>query len=167
MRMATPVHLTDEQRAVLQRWARGRSIPYRLVLRARIVLEAAAGHSNRTIAERLDTDPHTVGRWRQRFLANGLDGLMRDAPRPGRRRDDDLRRRIAAALATPKDDRQSARALARVLGVSASTVLRIAREAAVDEGAKLAAPVGAGSPNTTSPLLSIPAEAAALPTPST
>jgi transposase len=130
MRSAATVRLTDEQRQVLQRWARGRSLPYRLVLRARIILEAAAGYSNRTIGERLDSDPHTVGRWRQRFLAKGLEGLMKDAPRPGRRRDASLRARIAEALAGQDSKRQSARALARSLGVSASTVLRIAREQA-------------------------------------
>jgi transposase len=51
-------------------------------MRSRIVLLAAEGNSNKVIAARLHTIPHTVGKWRRRYLEFGLDGLL-DEPRPG------------------------------------------------------------------------------------
>jgi SRSO17 transposase len=42
--VAKPITLTDEQRAALTKWSRGRSTPARLVLRAQIVLAADDGH---------------------------------------------------------------------------------------------------------------------------
>jgi transposase len=54
------------------------------VLRARIVLLAADGHTDLKIAERLGVVPRTTARWRARFLKEGVAGLERDAPRPGR-----------------------------------------------------------------------------------
>ena len=51
MRVAAPVVLDPEQRTALERMARQRSLPLRLVERARIVLLAAEGLENRQIAE--------------------------------------------------------------------------------------------------------------------
>ena len=84
MRVAPKVVLTDEQRTVLQRWARGRTTPARLVRRARIVLLAAEGRENLEIAEELDVERTIVGRWRRRFAAKGSAGIEKDAPRGGR-----------------------------------------------------------------------------------
>ena len=53
-------------------------------MRARIVLLAAQGISDKDIAEKLDTDRRVCARWRARFLAAGVDGLLQDASRPGR-----------------------------------------------------------------------------------
>jgi transposase len=55
------------------------------VTRARIVLLAAAGWTNRAIARKLGLAPNTVTKWRKRFWREGLDGL-RDRKRPGRPR---------------------------------------------------------------------------------
>ena len=84
MRVAPAVVITD-QRAVLQRWARGRSTPARLVLRAKIVLLAAEGKQNRQIAEELGISRQMAGLWRHRFIEQGLKGIEKDAPRGGRR----------------------------------------------------------------------------------
>jgi len=84
MRVAAKVVLTGEQRAELERLARGRRTQARLVLRARVVLLAAEGHPDLEIAERLKVVPRTPARWRARFLKLGVAGLERDAARPGR-----------------------------------------------------------------------------------
>jgi transposase len=82
--VAPKITLTDEDRQTLERWSRGRSIPARQVLRAQIVLLAAEGKDNQSIAAELDTDRLLVGRWRKRFAERGLAGIEKDAPRGGR-----------------------------------------------------------------------------------
>jgi transposase len=59
--------------------------PYRMVMRARIVLLAAGGTANSAIAGRLGICEDTARKWRRRYCEQGLDGLA-DAPRPGRPR---------------------------------------------------------------------------------
>ena len=61
MRRATAISLDDHERLTLARWARGRSTPARLVLRARIVLAAADGASNAGIARDLAVCEDTGG----------------------------------------------------------------------------------------------------------
>jgi len=68
MRIAPQVVLTREQRAKLEVYARGRSTPVRVVLRARIVLLAAEGKQDLKIAHLLSIVPRTAARWRSRFL---------------------------------------------------------------------------------------------------
>lgn len=84
MRIAPVITLTDEDRQTLQRWARGRTTPARLVLRAAIVLAAAEGKENQAIADDLGTNRMLVGKWRNRFASGGLAGIEKDAPRGGR-----------------------------------------------------------------------------------
>lgn len=84
MRRAITIQVSDSERKTLEQWARGRSTPARLVLRAKIVLAAVAGRENREIATEYGTAPHTVARWRKRFAEQSLPGLEKDAPRPGR-----------------------------------------------------------------------------------
>jgi transposase len=84
MRIAPQVVLTIDQRTKLETYARGRRIPARLVLRAKIVLLAAADKQDIEIASLLLIMPRTAARWRSRFLRNGIAGLEHDAPRPGR-----------------------------------------------------------------------------------
>jgi transposase len=84
MRVAPAVELTDEQRQILEQWARGRSLPARQVERAKIVLLSAAGLQDLEIAAELRISNQKAARWRKRFLQAGLQGLEKDAPRPGR-----------------------------------------------------------------------------------
>jgi transposase len=84
MRVAQVVVISDEDRRELRRWSRGRSVPARLVLRAKIVLLAAAGKLNKQIAAELGTGMKTVCQWRNRFVKAGLAGIAKDAPRGGR-----------------------------------------------------------------------------------
>lgn len=84
MRVAPAISLSEEARLRLEKLARGRSTPLRVVQRSRIVLLAADGLQNKQIADRMDVAPRMVALWRDRFLALGVDGLLRDASRPGR-----------------------------------------------------------------------------------
>ncbi|MGQ4599253.1 helix-turn-helix domain-containing protein [Nocardia sp. R6R-6] len=76
------VVLTDEERQTLQRWARRAKSSQALAQRCRIVLGCAAGKSNKEVAVELGIWPQTVGKWRNRFVARGMEGLV-DEPRPG------------------------------------------------------------------------------------
>ena len=77
--------LTADQRAELEARARRYTSPYRDVIRAKIVLMAAAGLDNDEIAARLDTSRVIVSKWRKRYFDEGLLGLE-ERPRGGRPR---------------------------------------------------------------------------------
>ena len=77
------VTLSAEDRVELEARARRYTLPYRDVVRAKIVLMAAAGLDNDEIAARLDTRREIVSKWRKRFFEHGLPGLE-ERPRGGR-----------------------------------------------------------------------------------
>jgi transposase len=79
------IRLRASQRRALKRVARSQATPHRQVVRARIVLDAAAGLPSALIARRVGVTPNTVRKWRKRFCTHGSAGL-RDRPRPGRPR---------------------------------------------------------------------------------
>jgi transposase len=79
------VRLQASERKLLKRLVRTPTAQYRQVLRAKIVLAAAAGLTNAHIARRLGMTPNTVRKWRKRFIAQGLAGLA-DRKRCGRPR---------------------------------------------------------------------------------
>jgi len=125
------VIISPSERTTLEQWARRRTTAQGLAQRARIILACAAGRSTPAIASELRITRQTVGRWRQRFAARRLDGLV-DEPRPGAPRritDAKVEQVIADTLeTTPRDATQwSTRALAKQAGLSHSTVGRIWR----------------------------------------
>ncbi len=79
------ITLGASQRRWLKALTRQGTAEHRQVTRARIVLLASAGWANRGIARKLGLAPNTVGKWRKRFFAEGVDGLG-DRKRPGRPR---------------------------------------------------------------------------------
>jgi transposase len=84
MRVAQPIVVSEHARRKLEQQARGRSTAARVVLRSRIVLLASDGLRNKQIAKTLRVTPRMVALWRGRFLEQGIEGLLKDAPRPGR-----------------------------------------------------------------------------------
>src|SRR5690349_24658702 len=96
--------LTSDERAELERLARARTAPARLVERARIVLGAADGRPVGQIARELNVSRPTISAWVRRFNDGGLAALE-DRPRLGRPPTYDADRRaavLAAALTDPK-----------------------------------------------------------------
>lgn len=83
--IARPVSLTSEAHARLESLVRAHSTPQALAFRCRLILRIAAPDhpSNLHVATEMACERHTVGRWRQRYLAHGFQGLQ-DAPRAGR-----------------------------------------------------------------------------------
>ena len=134
MRVAVTITLADEERAELQRLARGRSVEARLVLRAKIVLAAAEGKENQRIAEELGTLRKTVGLWRKRYAEHRLAGIKKDAPRGGRpaTAKQELAPQIVKITTTqkpPHATQWSTRTLAKHLGTNPEMVRRVWQEA--------------------------------------
>ena len=75
--------VTEEEARAVERLARSRTAPARLVERARIVWLARQGWRVPAIARAARRSEQTVRRWIERFNALGLDGLA-DAARTGR-----------------------------------------------------------------------------------
>ena len=86
MRVAKPVELDADDDRRLRILSKRKRIEARVQMRARLVLLAGPGMSDKDIAAKLDTDRRVAARWRARFLGSGVDGLLRDASRPGRPR---------------------------------------------------------------------------------
>jgi transposase len=129
---AVSITLSEADRTMLQNWTRRRSTAQALALRARIVLACAEpGITNREVGARLEVCEMTVSKWRRRFAALGVDGLV-DAPRSGAPRtilDDQVERVIVTTLeSVPKNATHwSTRTLAREMGMSQSAISRIWR----------------------------------------
>jgi len=96
---AVTIIQSEEERHTLQEMARSRKASHQVVIRSRIVLEAASGRSNEEIAQMLGTRRATVSQWRQRFAEYRIDGLI-DLPRPGAKKvyDSKTEKRILALL---------------------------------------------------------------------
>jgi transposase len=125
-----PITLSAEEQRQLRRWSRSqRRVGPALARRARIVLQCRQGRSNREVARRVGVTAQTVCKWRQRFVAERVSGLL-DQPRSGAPRSisDAL---VEAVLAKTLHEhpanaaRWSSRRLASELGISQRAILRI------------------------------------------
>ena len=123
--------LSAEERETLQSWARRPKTAQALALRARIVLACAEGKNNTVVSATLRLCKQTVGKWRGRFVAKRLDGLL-DEPRPGAPRrisDAQVEHVLTVTLESLPSHAThwSTRLLARRCGMSQSAVSRIWR----------------------------------------
>ena len=130
--MAVCVKLSENEVKQLATWSHGRSTPQRLVIRSNIVLLAARGWENKRIAGKVHTRQNTVSLWRNRFISLRIDGIIRDAPRLGRKPRISQRKVneiIDRTLHTkPRGSTHwSTRTLAREMGVSNYTIDQIWR----------------------------------------
>jgi transposase len=130
MRVAQQVELSEKETKTLTSWSRGRRTPTRLMKRAKIVLMAAEGQQDKTIAELLGIDPRQASRWRRRFIEQRLAGIEKDLPRGGRKAR--KRERMAPLIierttqSKPSDATHwSVRTLAENLGIDKSMVHRV------------------------------------------
>jgi transposase len=124
------ISLSTEEHSILETWARSRSMPLRVVQRSQIIQMAAEGMQSQAIAQALRVSRPTVQLWRQRFLALRLEGLEKDAPRPGRFPkipDPKIRAVIEATLHSkpPNATHWSTRTMAAAQGLSEATIRRV------------------------------------------
>src|ERR1700682_258034 len=128
-RPLVPLTLSSEHRKDVQSLSRRAKTAQALAMRARIVLLAADGLSNTEIARRQGCSLPTAGKWRERVLGRGLDGL-RDEPRPGTPRklsDRHVERVLTRTLESQPEaaTHWSTRDMAKACGLSQSTISRI------------------------------------------
>ena len=128
---AVAIELSTAELRELESLARAQKTGQAMARRARIVLAAAAGLENKAICVDVGADANTVGKWRRRFAAHRLDGLL-DEPRPGTPRrigDDAIADTIRLTLETtpPGATHWSQRSMAKAVGYAPSTIHRLWR----------------------------------------
>jgi transposase len=121
--------LADTDREQLVQWSRRSTSAHALALRSKIILRCAGGAANTEVAAGLGCSTATVGKWRQRFVEHGLDGLI-DEPRVGGPRtvsDAQVEQVIVDTLeSTPTDATHWSQAsMAKHAGLSKATIARI------------------------------------------
>jgi transposase len=132
MRVAPTIELSSAARLELEKLSRRRTAAVRVAQRSRIVLLAAEGMRNKEIAERIGVAPRMVALWRSRFIHLGVEGLLKDAPRPGRTPEisPDIVGQVVASTTQSKPagaTHWSRSSMARAMDISESSVGRIWR----------------------------------------
>ena len=124
-----PLELLPADKEKLLLLARRPKTAQRVALRSKIVLRAAEGRTNQEIARGLGVSGATVGKWRERFRLQGMEGLS-DEPRPGAPRtitDVQVEEAVTRTLESlpVAATHGSTRSLAEAVGLSQSAVVRI------------------------------------------
>jgi transposase len=132
-RKSLPVVLSESENIRLEQWIRAGSTPQQVVLRAKIVVSAARGQSDRRIARELKVQRRTAALWRRRVCEQGIGCVWEVAPGRGRKASYGsaaVTRIVQATLQSkPKGSTHwSTRTLAREQGVSKNTIQRIWQE---------------------------------------
>jgi len=122
--------LSPSQQQQIQQWLTTHGTPQQVVLRGRIVLAAAEGQPESTVAEQLGTHRKTVRLWRARFAEQGLESLWQVAPGRGRKPTYGPQKIKAIVDATLQSKpagmtHWSCRLMAKSQGVSKSTVSNV------------------------------------------
>ena len=123
------LRVTGEQPSELRKWAASRTLPAGDVFRARLILALADQQTYSQIMASLHTTAPTISRWKQRFEEEGIAGLNpRHKGSQPRVADAKVQARIARKTQQKPSDGSthwSCRKLAKVLGLSKSTVQRV------------------------------------------
>ena len=124
------IEVCAEDREKLRGLARDRNTPQKVVWRARIVLLAGDGMGAVEVAHEVGVSVLTVRRWRRRYRDSGVEGLLKDASRPPRRKPLSgaaINKVVNMTLHAkpPAPTRWSVRAMAKACGLSPSSVQRI------------------------------------------
>jgi transposase len=124
-----PLEITDEDRDKLRTIALRPKSAQAMAMRARIVLSCGQGVSNSEVARKLRITGATVGKWRERFRKDGLDGLL-DEPRVGAPRkitDRQIEEVITKTLESmpANTTHWSTRLMAAETGLSQNAIVRI------------------------------------------
>jgi transposase len=127
---ADPIIISKRDRELMNEFLRGGNTPQKVVFRITIILGAAEGIANAKLARDLRTTRSSVLKWRARYLSLGLEGLLEDAPRSGRKKAITPEKEAAIVQATLKTKplqatHWSTRTMAEAQGVSDTTVHRI------------------------------------------
>jgi transposase len=127
---AAPLSVSAAQREVLARVARSSTSARREVVRARVLLDAAAGRGNKTIAQWHGVSPVTVRSWRRAFESEGLTNWGKVKPGRGRKpiiTEEQVAEIVELTTKTtpPGHTHWSCRTMAKRVGVSPATVQRI------------------------------------------
>jgi transposase len=130
MRKIEQIAIGAADRERLERLVRDRNTPQKVVWRARIVLLAGDGLTAEAIASAVGKSLLTVRRWRQRYLAKGVAGLLKDATRPSRVKPlspEKIKQVVHMTLheKPPNATHWSVRSMAKAAGISHSSVQRI------------------------------------------
>ena len=132
MRKIERISVSAADRERLGDLVRNRNTPQKVVWRARIVLMASDGLTAEGIAAAVGKSLLTVRRWRRRYVARGVDGLLKDASRPSRVKPlapEKIRQVVDMTLQEkpPTATHWSLRSMAAAAGISYSSVQRIWR----------------------------------------
>ena len=137
-RKATKITLTDFEKKELENLSKAPKAQRRHSDRARIILKAAKGMSNKEIAEQMDVRQATVSKWRVRFESERMEGLHDDY-RPGRpalnQSADIIRKKLLEKLDDPVPDGYSkwnGRLLGEALGLKADLIWKHLRELGIN-----------------------------------
>jgi len=130
MRAGIVVTVTRSDRRRLEAIVADRGAPQKHVWRAHIILATADGCGTTEIMRRSGKSKPVVWRWQARFMAEGVDGLLRDKTRkPGKPplAADTVQQVVDLALGPPPGEAThwTGRELARAVGVSLRSVQRI------------------------------------------
>src|SRR5215472_17302457 len=133
MRTGITVEVSAADRRQLAAIAADRNSPHKHVWRAQIVLLTAEGCGTAEIMRRADASKTTVWRWQERYMTDGVAGLLLDKTRPSRipplpaALEADV---VSRTLAEPTDETThwTAPAMAKLSGISVSSVQRIWRK---------------------------------------
>jgi transposase len=130
MRKGIVVDVTTADRALLEAVVANRNSPQKHVWRASIILLTADGLGTNAIKRGTGRSKSVVWRWQERFMQEGVDGLLRDKTRPPGRKPLDaavVERVVGLTAQDPPAEAThwTAAMMAKTIGISVSSVQRI------------------------------------------